>query len=315
MRILVTGAAGAIGSHLAEGFVRRGNYVRGSDSLTPYYSRLIKEINVAEIKNSGVEFVRADLCTDDLTSLLDGIEVVYHFAAQPGISATTPFSEYVNNNIVATFRLLEAVRQAGDLRLFVHISTSSIYGRRAVGDEMVEPAPTSYYGVTKLAAEQLALSYYREQWLPVVVLRLFSVYGERERPDKLFHKLISSILNDKPFPLHEGSEHHTRSYTAVQDIVDGCFRVIEYLDKCMGQIFNLGTDQVITTGEAIRLLETIIGKEAIIKAVPRRPGDQVETAANITKARAILGYDPVMKLPDGLAREVRWYKEKIYGKI
>ena len=301
MRILVTGAAGAIGSHLAEGFVRRGNYVRGSDSLTPYYSRLIKEINVAEIKNSGVEFVRADLCTDDLTSLLDGIEVVYHFAAQPGISATTPFSEYVNNNIVATFRLLEAVRQAGSLRLFVHISTSSIYGRRAVGGERVEPAPTSYYGVTKLAAEQLALSYYREQWLPVVVLRLFSVYGERERPDKLFHKLISSILNDKPFP--------------VQDIVDGCFRVIEYLDKCMGQIFNLGTDQVITTGEAIRLLETIIGKEAIIKAVPRRPGDQVETAANITKARAILGYDPVMKLPDGLAREVRWYKEKIYGKI
>src|SRR6266566_6460886 len=147
---------------------------------------------------------------------------------------------------------------------------------------------------------KFGLSYYREQWLPVVVLRLFSVYGERERPDKLFHKLISSILNDKPFPLHEGSEHHTRSYTAVQDIVDGCFRVIEYLDKCMGQIFNLGTDQVITTGEAIRLLETIIGKEAIIKAVPRRPGDQVETAANITKARAILGYDPVMKLADGL---------------
>jgi nucleoside-diphosphate-sugar epimerase len=315
MRILVTGAAGAIGSHVAEAFARRGNYVRGSDSLTPYYSRAIKEINVAEIKNSGVEFVRANLCTDDLTRLLDGIDVVYHFAAQPGISAATPFAEYLNNNIVATFRLLEAVRKSSNLRLFVHASTSSIYGRRAAGDETVAPAPTSYYGVTKLAAEQLALSYYREQGLPVVVLRLFSVYGERERPDKLFHKLISSILNDKVFPLHEGSEHHTRSYTAVQDIVDGCFRVIEYPDKCVGQIFNLGTDQVITTGEAIRLLETIMGKRAVIKAVPRRPGDQVEMAANIAKARAILGYEPVVKLADGLARELRWYKEKICGKL
>src|ERR1700730_12957769 len=116
MRILVTGAAGAIGSHVAEAFARRGNYVRGSDALTPYYSRAIKEINVSEIKNSGVECVRANLCTDDLTRLLDGIDVVYHFAAQPGISAATPFAEYLNNNIVATFRLLEAVRESGHLR-------------------------------------------------------------------------------------------------------------------------------------------------------------------------------------------------------
>ena len=221
MKILVTGAAGAIGSHVAEALVREGHEVLGIDSLTPYYARELKEINISDIKKSGVDFSIVDLVTDDLASHVADVDVIYHFAAQPGISAAVPFADYLNNNIVATERLLQAVKHAGTAKLFVHISTSSVYGKYAAGDETVEPKPTSYYGVTKLAAEQLALSYHREEELPVVVLRLFSVYGERERPEKLYHKFIKHVLNGEPFPLHEGSEDHVRSYTYVSDIVAG----------------------------------------------------------------------------------------------
>jgi nucleoside-diphosphate-sugar epimerase len=315
MKILVTGAAGAIGSHVAEALVREGHEVLGIDSLTPYYARSLKEINVADIKKSGVDFSRVDLVTDDLAPHLADVDVVYHFAAQPGISAAVPFADYLNNNIVATERLLQAVKRVGTVQLFVHISTSSVYGKFAAGDETTEPKPTSYYGVTKLAAEQLALSYHREAELPVVVLRLFSVYGERERPEKLYHKFIKHVLNGEPFPLHEGSEDHIRSYTYVGDIVAGCLLVLDHVKESIGHIFNIGNDRTITTGEGIAILEKALGKKADNIRKPTRPGDQLETAANITKARRILGYDPKVEPKEGLAREVAWYKKHIHGKV
>lgn len=315
MNILITGAAGAIGSHVAEALVKEGHNVRGIDSFSPYYARTLKEINIEDIKAAGVQFFEANLAYDHLDLYLEGAEVIYHFAAQPGISAKTPFEDYLTNNIIATQKLLEAAKRAGTVKLFVHASTSSIYGKQASGDETTEPKPASYYGVTKLAAEQLALSYHRDQNLPVTVLRLFSVYGERERPDKLYHKLISYVLTKKPFPLYEGSQHHVRSYTHVADIVEGCLLVLNNKEKAVGQIFNLGTDKTITTGEGIAIVEEILGEKAIIKSLPKRPGDQLETAANIAKARHVLGYDPKISPEEGLKRQVAWYKEKIFGKI
>jgi len=315
MKILVTGAAGAIGSHVAEALVREGHDVRGIDSLTPYYARELKEINVADIKKSGVDFSKVDLVTDDLAPHLADVDVVYHFAAQPGISAAVPFADYLNNNIVATERLLQAVKHAGNAKLFVQISTSSVYGKYAAGDETSEPKPTSYYGVTKLAAEQLALAYHREDGLPVVVLRLFSVYGERERPEKLYHKFIKHVLNSESFTLFDGSEDHVRSYTYVGDAVSGCLLVLDHLKESIGHIFNIGNDKTITTGEGIAILEQALGKKAEIVRKPKRPGDQLETAANISKARRILGYDPKVEPKEGLAREVAWYKKHIHGKI
>ncbi len=315
MKILVTGVAGAIGSHVAERLAQMGHDVIGIDSLTDYYHRAIKETNLSDVKESGVKVFLSDLSVDDISETMPDIEVIYHFAAQPGISASTSFDLYVKNNIIATHRLLEKAMELSALKVFVHISTSSIYGARAQGDETTEPKPTSYYGVTKLTAEQLAMSYHRELHLPVTVLRLFSVYGERERPEKLYHKLIKSILEGKTFPLHEGSEHHVRSYTHVEDIVNACVLVLDNFDKAIGEIFNIGNDKTITTGEGIRALEEILGGKANLIIMPRRTGDQAETAANIKKARETLGYNPKIDISEGLFRQVKWHKDKLHNKI
>lgn len=312
--VLVTGAAGFIGSHLSERLVDLGYSVRGIDCMTDYYEKKLKELNADAVKSKGVIFLPLDLAEDDLSSAVQDVDLIYHLAAQPGISDTTSFQKYVRNNITATYRLLEAVKRSSSLRCFINISTSSVYGADATGDETFEPQPTSYYGVTKLAAEQLVLSYAREQVLPACSLRLFSVYGPRERPEKLYPKLIGCILEDREFPLFDGSEHHIRSYTYVGDIVDGLIAALHNLDSCIGEIFNIGTDTAITTGEGIKIIEELIGSPAKIARKPKRAGDQLKTCANIEKARKILGYNPTTTVREGLKYEVEWYKRYIFGR-
>jgi nucleoside-diphosphate-sugar epimerase len=315
MNILVTGAAGFIGSHLAERLIDLGHSVQGLDCFTDYYARALKELNASQIKDKGVVLLPLDLAEDDLSSAIRDIEIVYHVAAQPGISTTTAFETYVRNNIMATHHLLEAVKQSPSFRGFINISTSSVYGADASGDETTEPKPTSYYGVTKLAAEQLVLAYTRDQGSPACSLRLFSVYGPRERPDKLYSRLIRCILEDKEFPLCEGSEHHLRSYTYIGDAIDGLVATLDNFDRCIGEIFNIGTDITLTTEEGIRTVEEVIGKPARLIMAPRRPGDQSKTHANIEKARRLLGYDPTTTLREGVEKTVEWYKQHILGKI
>jgi nucleoside-diphosphate-sugar epimerase len=315
MNILVTGAAGFIGSHLSERLIRMGHSVRGLDSFTDYYSVALKELNADQIRAKGAELLRLDLAQDDLSVAVEDINLVFHSAAQPGISAKTPFETYVRNNVTATFRLLEAVQTVASFRGLINISTSSVYGADASGDETTEPKPTSYYGVTKLAAEQLALAYTRDRGLPTCSLRLFSVYGPRERPDKLYSKLIRCILENEPFPLYEGSERHQRSYTYVSDAVDGLVAALRNFDECVGEIFNIGTDVTHTTGEAIETVQDVIGREAAIETAPPRPGDQRKTHANIEKARKLLNYDPSTTLRDGVEEMVAWYKGDIQGRL
>jgi len=315
MNILVTGAAGFIGSHLSERLADLGHTVRGLDCLTEYYPRQLKELNVHDLQSRGVAFLPLDLSEDDLSDAVRDIEVVYHLAAQPGISATTSYLTYVRNNLTATYRLLEAVNELPTLRGFVNTSSSSVYGSDATGDEASEPKPTSYYGVTKLAAEQLVLAYARDHGLPACSLRLFSVFGPRERPEKLYPKLIRCMLEDTEFPLYEGSEHHVRSFTYVGDIVDGMVAVLHNLDRCKGEIFNIGTETAITTGEGIRIVEEIMGQRARISRVPKRAGDQLRTHADIKKARRVLGYNPITTTEEGLRNEIAWYRQRIFRKI
>ena len=314
MNIVVTGAAGFIGSHLAETLARQGHTVVGIDSFTDYYSARLKQANADAVEAAGVTLHRLDLTCDHLDAALDGVEFVFHFAGQPGISATTPLADYVRNNLLAMDHLLLACQRQSTLRCFVNVGTSSIYGRHAYDSEETPPKPTSYYGVTKLASEQLALAFQREQGFPACSLRIFSVIGPRERPEKLYPKLIRSILMDEPFPLFEGSTEHSRSYSYVGDIVEGFTAVLDRPEQVIGEIINMGSDVEMTTGQGIAIIEKIMGKKATFDMKPKRPGDQLHTCANIGKAKRLLGYAPHTTLEEGLAAEVEWYANDIYGR-
>jgi nucleoside-diphosphate-sugar epimerase len=283
----------------------------GLDCITNYYAPELKMANMRQLRTSGVKTLILDLAIDGLDEAVDGVEAVYHLAAQPGLSAL-PFSTYERNNVIATERLLMAARSDSALCLFANIATSSIYGIDATHDENAVPRPASWYGVTKLAAEQLVLAAQREVGFPACSFRLFSVYGPRERPDKLYPRLIHSILAEEPFSLFVGSEHHQRSFTFVGDIVDGLLAPLSRVDRCIGEIFNLGIETAITTGEGIHIVEQIIGRPARIERCPPRPGDQMRTQANIAKARAILGYNPSTSPEVGLAESVRWYRDQVF---
>lgn len=183
-----------------------------------------------------------------------------------------------------------------------------MYGADASGNETTEPRPTSAYGVTKLAAEQLVLAAARDAGFPACSFRLFSVYGPRERPDKLIPILIRSLLEGRPMPLFEGSEDHRRSFTYVGDIVDGLVAALAEPERCYSEIFNLGNTEEVSTGEVIRLVEEIVGREVEVERRPRRAGDQLRTCADIRKARAVLGYAPRVGPREGLERTVAWFR-------
>ena len=311
MKIVVTGAAGFIGSHWAETCARAEYNVVGVDIFNDYYDPALKERNAAEVAAAGAQMERLDLAEDDLTAVLQNADFIYHLAAQPGISATVSFETYMRNNLIATHRLLQAAQAVPTLKCFVNIATSSVYGRHATDSEDTPAKPTSYYGVTKLAAEQLVMAKQREEGFPGCSLRIFSVYGPRERPDKLYTKLINNILTDTPFPLFEGSKKHSRTFTYIGDIMKGFTAVLHHPDLAIGEIFNIGSDREITTGEGIAIVEEIIGKKATFQQVPKRPGDQVQTRANIEKAGRILGYEPSTAMREGLQEHVAWCQRRL----
>lgn len=315
MRILVTGGAGYIGSNLAFLAKERGFDVLGVDGFTDYYDPAIKRNTAKGLEAAGVEVFEGDL-TDAASVMppwLEGVEAVVHLAGQPGISGATSWEDYQRNNVLATHRLVEAVRGVGTSVKFVNISSSSVYGLHAMDRESAAPKPASWYGVTKLAAEQEVMAAQRSTDFSACSLRLFSVYGERERPEKLFPKLIRAIDLDLEFPLFEGSLEHQRSFTYVGDVCEGILATLGNWDRADGEIFNLGTDQCFTTGEAIRIVEEIMGKKANLKIVPQRLGDQKATHANIDKIGSALGWAPKTSLKDGLTKMIDWYMSEVKG--
>lgn len=311
MKALVTGAAGFIGSHCAERLKSMNFEVVGIDNFSPYYSPDLKDRNAKDLKDKGIPIEIVDLRNPkDFEKLDTDFDYLFHFAAQPGIASTSTFEDYLMNNLVATKNLIDFALKCKNLKLFTNISTSSIYGLRATLTEDAAPEPASFYGVTKLAAEQLVLSKTREQKMKTCSLRLFSVYGPRERPEKLYTKLIGCGFFHQEFPLFEGSEAHVRSFTFVEDIVDGVVSVIGKEEAIDGEVINLGTEQEHTTGEGMAIVEEILDTKIRKNTVAKRGGDQMFTKANIDKARKLLNYNPSTTLKEGLAKQIEWYRKE-----
>lgn len=313
MKILVTGSAGFIGSHTAEALKALGHSVLGVDNFSSHYDVKFKQLNEVHLNTKGIPVINKDLNAPDLAEVLPSdIDYILHFAAQPGISSTSTFRDYLNNNVLATKSLIDYALQLPHLKLLVNMGTSSVYGLEATFTEDKAPKPASFYGVTKLAAEQLILQQSREKKLKTCSLRLYSVIGPRERPEKMFTKLIELGLKGQPFPLFKGSEKHLRSFTYVGDIVDGIVSVIGKEDSLDGEIVNIGTDKEYTTKQGIEAVEQVLGRPIQLQIMPKRAGDQHRTKAIIDKARKLLDYNPQTTLMEAVKHQVEWYKANFY---
>lgn len=309
MKILVTGAAGFIGSHMAERLKKEAHQVIGVDNFSDYYDVSSKRRNAEVLAEKGIPILEMDLREKSgYEHLPSDFDLIIHFAAQPGISSSSTFEQYLTNNIIATENLLVFASLNKNLKHFFNIGTSSIYGLEATFPETEVPRPASWYGVTKLAAEQLVLAQSRANRLKASSLRLYSVYGPRERPEKLYTKLIACAFKGEAFTLFQGSQNHLRSFTFVGDIVDGIYKAVEKHEELNGEIINLGTETEHSTQQGIAYVEELLGQKIEMKIIPERPGDQLRTLADIAKARKLLGYNPSTSLREGLRLQIAWYK-------
>ena len=307
-RCIVTGAAGFIGSHLCEELLAAGHEVVGIDAFIPYYPRPLKETNLSAYQDhENFSFHEVDLRSADLEPIIDGGDVVFHLAAMAGLMRSwSDFQLYSSCNAEATQRLLEAAKNT-KLPQFIFGSTSSVYGREATGDESTPLAPFSPYGITKLASENLCRAYEANFGQAFTVLRYFSVYGPRQRPDMAYNILIRGLMNGETFPMF-GDGEQTRSNTYVKDCVKATMLAFENQDKALGETFNVGGGEIISLNAVITLLEELTGETMKLDRQAARPGDQKHTAACVDKARELLGYNPTTSVRDGLSAQIAWQK-------
>jgi UDP-glucuronate 4-epimerase len=311
VQILVTGAAGFVGSHLSERLVRDGHRVVGLDAFVGSYGEEVKRDNLRALEQgTGFSFHRLDLRTDPLDDLVAGIDVIINEAAVAGLAPSWADLElYATCNILGLGRLMEAAERAKVAR-FVQVSTSSVYGLDAVGDEERPKRPSSPYGVTKLAAEHLVLAHVDAFGLPATILRYFSIYGPRQRPDMAYHLFTEALLDGRPITIH-GDGEQSRSNTYVDDVVEATVLAID--SAAVGEAYNIGGGTSLTVNRAIAMLGEIIGVEPEIRHGPSSPGDQRHTMADATKARRAFGYRPSVGPEEGLRRQVEWHRARRAG--
>lgn len=309
MSVLVTGAAGFIGSSLADALTRRGDDVIGLDCFTDYYGRDIKEANIAPLRaRSNFRFVEETIQAVPLDALLEGVTHIYHLAAQAGVRKSwgRDFLTYTTHNVDATQRLLEAVKTR-PLTRFVYASSSSVYGDGVPipmrEDAMVQPL--SPYGVTKLAAEHLCLLYTANYNVPTVSLRFFTVYGPKQRPDMGFHRFIRAAITGTPITLY-GDGEQTRDFTFVDDIVAA---LVAAGDRGRaGAVYNIGGGSRVSINQVLAQIEQIAGRPLDIRREPAQKGDMRDTFADTSLARTEIGFVPRTSLADGLRAEYGWLK-------
>lgn len=310
-KIIVTGAAGFIGSHIVEALLQRGEEVIGIDEFNDYYEPMLKHKNIAHLQLSpNFSLIEGNIQFLDWQTLLKDVDVVYHQAAQAGVRASwgQGFRFYTERNISATQVLLEAAKDAKHLKRLVFASTSSVYGDAETlpTHEGICPQPVSPYGITKLAAERLCGLYHKNFGVPFVALRYFTVYGPRQRPDMAFHKFFKSILQDEAIPVY-GDGQQTRDFTFVSDAVAANLAAAT-VPEAVGEIFNIGGGSRVVLAEVLDTMAEIIGKPIKRNHIEKAMGDARHTAADVSKARKILGYQPQVSLKEGLTREWQWIK-------
>jgi nucleoside-diphosphate-sugar epimerase len=310
-RILVTGAAGFVGSHLSEQLLAAGHTVIGVDAFIPYYPREVKERNLLHLRQDpNFAFHELDLRSADLAAVLRNVDTVFHVAAMAGLlKSWLQFDDYMTCNIQATQRLLDASVRAG-VQHYLHCSTSSVYGRFATGDETSPLAPVSPYGITKLAAEQLVQAYGQKDGLAWTILRLYSVYGPRQRPDMGYNIFIRKLLAGEEIVV-DGDGTDSRSNTYVMDCVHGLMLAANQPDKSAGQIFNIGGGEEVNVIQVLDMLEELTGATAQVRHGPPRPGDQRRTVADTAKACTLLGYTARTRVADGLRAQVAWQRAEL----
>jgi UDP-glucose 4-epimerase len=307
VKAVVTGAAGFIGSHLAERLLADGHEVAGIDCFTDYYPRERKQANLARLRDHGrFSLVEARLQDAELPRLLEGATCVFHLAAQAGVRASwgREFSHYTDHNVLATQQLLEAALVAGRPRV-VYASSSSVYGDAAELPlrEDGPCRPVSPYGVTKLAAEHLALLYHRNHGLATVSLRFFTVYGPRQRPDMAFHRFLKAARDGQPITLY-GDGTQTRDFTYVDDIVSAVSAAA--LSGRPGSVYNVGGGERIALNDVLGLIERVTGRRLGIQRQGPQMGDMKDTFADTSAAGRDLGFRSTVALAEGLDREWQW---------
>ncbi len=311
MRALVTGCAGFIGSHLTESLLGDGVEVLGVDCFNDNYGRPQKLRNVEVARDwDGFEFVPIDLARGSLDDLVGECDVTFHLAAEPGVRPSwgRRFGLYTRNNVLATQHLLEAAKRRPGQR-FVYASSSSVYGqaRQLPTHESVTPAPFSPYGITKLSGEHLCHAYHANYGVETAVLRYFSVYGPRQRPDMAFRRFCAASLAGLPLEVL-GDGRQTRDFTFVDDVV-AATRAAATAPGAVGRALNIGGGSRSTLSEAIELLADLSGRELEVIRRERQRGDVRDTGADIAAATEVLGYEPRVALREGLAAQWEWAAE------
>ena len=294
-RYVVTGAAGFIGSHLAEELLEQGNDVVGVDCFTDYYDRALKEENAR-----GLDVRRLDLAAGELD--FGGLDAVFHLAGQPGVrSFGDVFDLYLRRNVLASQRVFEAAARDGVRVVFA--SSSSVYGEPETfpTPETEDTRPVSPYGITKLAAEHLARAYARSFGLDVVVLRYFNAFGPRQRPDMAFTRIAFALAEGRPFDLY-GDGQQSRSFTYVADVVAATIAAL----GADGGTFNVGGGTEATMLDTIAILERLAGRNLELRRHPAVPGDQRRTQADTSRIRDDVGWEPRVGLEEGLAAQWAW---------
>jgi UDP-glucose 4-epimerase len=311
-KVIVTGAAGFIGSHLCEHLLDKGYRVIGIDSLTDYYSPERKRGHLERaIGHEGFTLIEEDLNDCDIETVLDGAGCVFHLAAQAGVRSSwgCEFDHYVSSNIMATQRLLEVLKGHGSVPL-VFASSSSVYGdtREIPMHEGQMLKPVSPYGATKLSAEHLCELYHINFGLRYIALRYFTVFGPRQRPDMAFSRFITASLGGEPVEVY-GDGTQTRDFTYVSDAVAATAQAMHYDGR--ERVFNIGGGNRSSILDVLTTIGRLIGKEPEIRFCEPAKGDVLDTWADTDRARAELGFEPTVSLETGLEAEIEWYRSHL----